>query len=76
LPEYLGVETLEEMEVVVWELLAQLVMMTGRTSLGLGQSLLQESEDPGSSEEEFSNGKARQEDADQLMEFENGDNES
>jgi hypothetical protein len=64
LPEHLGVETLVEMEVVVWELLAQLVTMVGRISLGLGQDLLPESEDLGSSEEESSNSEATQEDAD------------
>jgi hypothetical protein len=76
LPEHLGVETLGEMEVVVWELLTQLVIMAGRISLGLGQNLLQELEDLGSSKEESSNGEATQEDADQLMGFENGNNES
>jgi hypothetical protein len=76
LPEHPGVKTLAEMEVVVWELFAQLVTMAGRISLGLGQNLLLESEDLGSSEEESSNSKAMQEDADQLMGFKNGDNES
>jgi hypothetical protein len=76
LPEHPGVETLAEMEVVVWELLAQLMTMAGRIRLGLGQNLLPESEDLGSSEEESSNSEVTQEDADQLMEFENGDNES
>jgi hypothetical protein len=76
LPEHPGVETLGEMEVVVWELLTQLVIMAGRISLGLGQNLLQELEDLGSSKEESSNGEATQEDADQLMGFENGNNES
>jgi hypothetical protein len=61
---------------VVWELLTQLVTMAGRISLGLGQNLLPESEDLGSSKEESSNGKATQEDADQLMGFENDDNKS
>jgi hypothetical protein len=76
LPEHLGVKTLVEMEVVIYEMLAQLIVMAGRIGLGLGRNSLQESEDLGSSEEESSNGGARQEDTDQLMEFENGDNES
>jgi hypothetical protein len=76
LPEHPGIETLKEMEVVVWELLAQLVAIAGRIGIGLGQSLLPELGDPGSSEEGFLNGKATQEDADQSMEFENGDNKS
>jgi hypothetical protein len=75
LPKHPGAETLAEMEVVIYEMLAQLVVMAGRIGLGLGWNLLQESEDLGSSEES-SNGKARQEDMDQLMEFENADNES
>jgi hypothetical protein len=76
LPEHPGVKTLTEMVVVVWELLAQLVTMVGRIGLGLGQNLLPELEVLGSSEEESSSGEATQEDVDQLMEFENGDNES
>jgi hypothetical protein len=76
LPEHLGVETLAEMEVVIYELLAQLVVMVGRIGLGLGRNLFWGSEDLGSSEEESSNGEARQEDVDQLMEFESADNES
>jgi hypothetical protein len=76
LPEHPGVETLAEMEVVIYEMLAQLVVMAGGIGLGLGQNSLQELEDLGSSEEESSNGEATQEDADQLMEFENGDNKS
>jgi hypothetical protein len=76
LPEHPGVETLAEMEVVIYEMLMQLIVMAGRISLGLGQNLLQELEDLGSSEEESSNGEARQADADQLMEFENGNNKS
>jgi hypothetical protein len=76
LPEHLGVETLMEMEVVIYGMLAQLIVMAGRIGLGLGQNSFQESEDLGSSEEESSNGEARQEDTDQLMEFENGNNES
>jgi hypothetical protein len=76
LPEHLGVETLAEMEVVIYELLTQLIVMAGRIGLGLGRNSFRESEDLGSSEEESSNGEARQEDADQLMEFENADNES
>jgi hypothetical protein len=50
--------------------------MAGRISLGLGRNLFRGLEDLGSSEEESSNGKVRQEDTDQLMEFENADNES
>jgi hypothetical protein len=76
LPKHPGIKTLAKMEVVVWELLAQLVTMAGRISLGLGQNLLPESEDLGSSEEESSNSEATQEDTDQLMVFENVDNES
>jgi hypothetical protein len=75
LPEHPGVETLAEMEVVIYEMLVQLIVMAGRIGLGLGRNLFQESEDLGSSEEESSSGEATQEDADQLMEFENGDNE-
>jgi transglutaminase/protease-like cytokinesis protein 3 len=64
------------MGVVVWELLTQLITMAGRISLSLGQNLLLESENLGSSKEESSNGKATQEDADQLMKFENANNKS
>jgi hypothetical protein len=63
------------MEVVVWEILAQLAVMAGRIGLGLGQNSSPESEDLGSSKEESSNGET-QEDADQLMGFENDNNES
>jgi hypothetical protein len=76
LPEHPGVETLVEMEVMIYKMLVQLIVMAGRIGLGLGWNLFQESEDLGSSKEESSNGEARQEDVDQLMEFENGNNES
>jgi hypothetical protein len=64
LPKHPGVETLAEMEVVIYEMLVQLIVMAGRISLGLGRNSFWESEDLGSSEEESSNSKARQEDAD------------
>jgi hypothetical protein len=70
LPKHPGVETLAEIEVIVYEMLMQLVVMAGRIGLGLGRNLLLELEDLGSSKEESSNGEATQEDVDQLMEFE------
>jgi hypothetical protein len=73
LPKHLGVETLVEMEVVIYEMLTQLIVMAGRIGLGLDRNSFQESEDLGSSKEESSNSEARQEDVDQLMEFENAD---
>jgi hypothetical protein len=76
LPKHPGIETLVEMEVVIYELLVQLIVMAGRIGLGLGWNLFRGSEHLGSSEEESSNSEARQEDIDQLMEFENVDKKS
>jgi hypothetical protein len=56
LPKHPGVKTLVEMEVVIYKMLAQLVVMAGRIGFGLGRNLLQELEDLGSSEEESSSG--------------------
>ena len=76
LPEHPGVETLGEMEEVVWALLAQLVTMAGRIGISLGQDSLLHSEDHGSSEGESSSEEVTQEDADQLIDFDNASGES
>ena len=76
LPERPDATTLSEVEVIVWELLAQLTIMAAAVGLVLGRDsslrsvVLSESEEGSSSEE------ATQEDADQLVQDENYDGES
>ena len=79
LPERPDATTLSEVEVIVWELMAQLVTMASAVGLELGRGsslrsvVLSESGEESSSEEE---GETTQEDADQLVQDENYDGES
>ena len=78
LPEQPDPTTLSEVEVIVWELLAQLTTMAAAVGLVLGRDsslrsvVLSELEEETSSEGE----EATQEDADQLVQDENYDGES
>ena len=79
LPECPDATTSSEVEVIVWELMAQLVTMVSAVGLTLGRDsslrlvVLSDSEEEASSEEEM---EATQEDADQLVQDENYDGES